>query len=238
VVFISTPGGFGSGFFVNESGLVLTNCHVIGDAKQVEVVLQDGRKLTGEVVERAANDVDLALVQVKVASAARLELDTGEVKIGQFVASVGHGDGAIWTFTTGMISNVHAAGDSQPVLQTQIPLNPGNSGGPVVDRRGRVLGIVTSGIKESNSINFAIRAEVAMRSLEKLAPISKALVVHAPDKVPVFLDGVLAGQGPLVLLLPKPGAHEVFAVVQGKMLKERVSYPAQQRVDLVGAPAR
>ena len=71
------------------------------------------------------------------------------------------------------------------VFQTQIPLNPGNSGGPIIDRTGRVVGIVTAGIKEANSINFGIDIGVALRSLSRLSALCDCLTISAPDGVPV-----------------------------------------------------
>lgn len=149
MVFISNGEGFGSGFFVSEDGLVLTNAHVVGDAKLVDVLLHDGRRLKGAVVERAQKSLDLALVEVAVKGARALELDElAGVRVGSFAASVGHGEGAIWTFNAGMVTNIYPAGGERPILQTQIPLNPGNSGGPVIDR---AAGSSASSPRESSS---------------------------------------------------------------------------------------
>lgn len=146
----------GSGFFV-EPRLILTNAHVVKGREKVDVVLHDGRRVEGMVVERAVDDVDLALIEIAT-EGKPLELDAkGELQVGTWVASVGHGMGGVWSYTTGMISNIYPNGAERPVFQTQIPLNPGASGGPIFDRRGMVLGIVMSGIEDSNSINFAIR---------------------------------------------------------------------------------
>lgn len=233
VVFIATHGAFGSGFFVSADGLVLTNAHVVDTSKEVDVVLRDGRKLKGEVLERGANGIDLALVKVPVDGMVPLVLDElSDVKVGSFVASVGHGQGAIWTFNTGMVSNIYPVGAERPVLQTQIPLNHGNSGGPVVDRRGRVVGIVAAGLENSNSINFAIRSDVAARVLTRLAQSAAVLVITAPEGVPVFVDGVGSGQGPRAVVAVTPGPHEVFAVIRGKLDRRRVVFPAVRTVDL------
>lgn len=233
VVYLSSRDGFGSGFFVSEQGLVLTNAHVVQGGDSVEVVLHDGRRLRGQVVERATDDIDLALVQVEIRRSPSLALGGVEaLRVGSWVASVGHGMGGIWSLNTGIVSNVYADGNAHPVFQTQIPLNPGNSGGPVLDRAGRVVGVVTKGIAESNAINFAIRSDVALRSLPRLGGASALLTVEAPDGVPVFVDGKLAGKGPLVQVAVAPGRHEVFAVVQGKMRKREIAFPRQSRVRL------
>ena len=191
VAFIADSRGFGSGFVVGADGLLLTNAHVVGEAKTVKVVLHDGRALVGKVLARAPDKLDLALVQVDARDLVPLELGgLADLKVGSFAASVGHGKGGIWTFNTGMVSNIYPAGDaSRPVFQTQIPLNPGSSGGPVFDRFGRVVGVVTAGMTDSNSINFAIKIDVALASFPELAPACSAcLTVMAPAGVPVFLE--------------------------------------------------
>ena len=125
VIFISKGDSFGSGFFVNVHGLALTNRHVVGDAKQVTVVLHDGRKLTAKVVERAKHKIDLALVQVPVRSSPALDISGfDDLRVGSWVGSVGHGVGGIWTFTKGMVSNIYPSKKSQPDLPDPDPAQP------------------------------------------------------------------------------------------------------------------
>lgn len=233
VVYIVTQEGIGSGFFVGTSGLVLTNAHVVGKRDRVDVVLHDGRKVVGRVTERARDDVDLALIQLPLQGTPPLSLSVSRLRVGMWVASVGHGLGGSWTFTTGMISNIYALEDKGSVFQTQIPLNPGNSGGPIFDRAGQVVGIVTAGMGSANSINFGIRSETALASLGKLdAAACRCLVILAPRNVPIFVNGKTAGAGPRLLLPAEPREYEVFAVVGGQMRKRKVTYPRERQVDL------
>jgi S1-C subfamily serine protease len=233
VVFVRNERGFGSGFFVSASGLVLTNAHVVGAASSVAVVLHDGRQLGARVVERAAANVDLALLQVPVARVPHLVLAGFEqLRVGSWVAAVGHGRGGIWTFNVGMVSNIYPSGAERPVFQTQIPLNPGSSGGPIVDRLGRVVGIVTAGLTNSNSINFGIKSSVALDELRGLEPHCRCLRITAPARVPIFVDGKLAGAGPRLLVPARERSYEVFAVIRGTMVRRSVRYPAQRAVDL------
>lgn len=232
VVFIANAAGLGSGFLVSSDGLILTNAHVVEGASTVDVVLYDGRKLTGAVVERGKN-VDLALVRIGATGLPTLPLGWVEgLRVGSFVASVGHGQGGGWTFTTGMVSNMYAVGTERPVFQTQIPLNPGNSGGPVLNRQGEVMGVVTAGILEAQNINFAIKIDVALRSLSALEPFCDCLVVRAPEGVPIFVDGKPAGQGPRALANVSAGAHKVFAVINGKRVEATITFPAQHDLTL------
>lgn len=234
VVYVGAGEGFGSGFFVTRSGLVLTNAHVVGSAKTVSVVLHDGRRLTGTVVEKGSNDLDVALVQVPLDDAPALTTDGAQLRVGAWVGAVGHGAGAVWTFSTGMLSNIYPSGAERPVFQTQIPLNPGNSGGPIFDAKGQVLGLVTAGLKEATAINFGISMDVARRALERLSDACACVRVTAPAKdVPIFFDGKLIGTGPVVVAPGvTDGPHEVFTLLNGKRLLQKLEFPRQRRVEL------
>jgi S1-C subfamily serine protease len=232
VVFISDKRGFGSGVLIDSDSLILTNAHVVGDASEVTVVTHDGKKLRGKVVERGEEEVDVALVEVPATHLPFLTiLPTDELRVGSWVAAVGHGSGGIWAFNTGMVSNIYPGESGRPVFQTQIPLNPGSSGGPVIDRKGRLVGVVTSGMTNSNSINFAIRASAVVDSLPRLRQQDGTLVITVPAGVRVFLDGVMVGVGPAVTTKPTHGKHEVRAVIGGKMLAKTVEFPSQRRVE-------
>ncbi|MBT3223879.1 MAG: hypothetical protein HN348_32830, partial [Proteobacteria bacterium] len=107
VVFVSNSQGFGSGVVVAANGLILTNKHVVGDDETVEVVLHNGTRHIGQVVE-GATELDLALVQLDVEGLHPLNWgDLRQLRVGSWVASVGHGRGGAWTFTTGMVSNIY-----------------------------------------------------------------------------------------------------------------------------------
>jgi S1-C subfamily serine protease len=231
VVYLTSDGGIGSGFFAAR-GLIITNRHVVGTAQTVGVVLHDGRKLTGTVVERAAGDIDLALVRVSAGDVEPLELSLPSPRVGAWIASVGHGVDSPWTFTTGMVSNVYKNQAGWPVLQTQIPLNPGSSGSPIVDRRGKVVGIVAKGMTDANSVNFAIGARVAAHELHGLPAVAAGLVIRAPTGTAVFVDGQLAGKGPELTVELEPGSHKVSAIVAGTLRERVVECPGGEAVDL------
>jgi serine protease Do len=166
VVYIHNGQGFGSGFVIGP-GRVLTNDHVVGSKDAVDVVFRDGRKSRGTVIERG-EVFDLAVLEVDVADVPALPLASdGDVHIGDWVGSIGHGEGAIWSFTTGMISNRYEH-DGKSAYQTQIPLNPGSSGAPIFLADGRVIGVVTAGKPEANNLNFAIPIAEAAKALDAL----------------------------------------------------------------------
>lgn len=234
VVFIAAGDGFGSGFFVNPRGLVLTNAHVVGDKARVEVVLHDGRRVKGLVVERGRNKIDLALVQLDLEGTPPLELVVQEdLKVGSWVASVGHGAGGIWSFNIGSVSNFYALPGEPPILQTQIPLHPGNSGGPIINRRGEVVAIINRGRTDTNNINFGILVADAYEHLEKLDVPCRCLMVRGPAQTPILVEGAMVGLGPRVVLPVSNRPRELSAVVGGA-LKVVVAKPGTAFVDLTG----
>jgi serine protease Do len=230
IVLISDGRGLGSGFFVSRDGLILTHAHVVGTAAEVDVVTPEGNKLRGKVIERAAGGVDLALIEVPWKQSPPLVLSRAPLRIGAWVGAVGHGMGGVWTFTTGMISNLDPQGQERSVFQTQIPLDPGNSGGPVFDKDGRVVGIVNAGIRESSSVNFAIRADLALTRLTRLADRCDCLVVEAPPGTLLFVDDQHVGSGPRVVWPVAPGEHEVMATMGGMVWREKVRFPETRKI--------
>ncbi len=161
-----------------------------------------------------------------------------ELRVGSWVGAVGHGAGGIWTFTSGMVSNIYPDGADKPVFQTQTPLNPGNSGGPFFDRRGRVVGVATAGMKDSQNINFAIRTDAALKRLKGLSGACECLVLRAPSGVPIFVDGKLVGQGPQAIVPAVRKSYEVFAIVGGQMRRLILNFPTQREADLEKTAAR
>ena len=135
----------GSGVIVDaERGLVITNFHVVQNARAVEVGLKDGRHVPADPVALAPN-VDLAVLKIAAKNLSALPLaDSGKLDVGQPVVAIGNPFGLGQTVTAGIVSATDRAlaqGDSRRFIQTDAPINPGNSGGPLIDSAGRVIGI-------------------------------------------------------------------------------------------------
>jgi serine protease Do len=155
--------GQGSGIILDKRGLIVTNNHVIDGANQVHVGLQDGRTFTGEVVG-SDEATDVAVIRVKATDLPAVELgDSEAVKVGQFVLAIGNAL-ALPGGPTVSLGVLSAKGRPLPgtdfifegLLQTDAAVNPGNSGGPLADLDGRVIGITTMMIPYAQGMGFAV----------------------------------------------------------------------------------
>ncbi len=163
--------GAGSGFFFTPDGYILTNNHVVDGAKQLEVSPPDGRSLEVEVVGKDPA-TDLAVLRVKGHYAehypALAFADSERVRVGQVAIAIGNPHGLQTSVTAGVVSALGRALPSpngkrmiENVIQTDAALNPGNSGGPLVDSRGRVIGVNTAVHPGAQGICFAIPVNTA-----------------------------------------------------------------------------
>ena len=178
VVSIQTNGGSGTGFVVDADGTIVTNAHVVGSASSVEVQFADDETETGRVmgVDRSS---DLAVVKVDAGRALKpLALaDSGAVRTGQLAVAIGSPFGLSQTTTAGIVSgtgrHIEAPDGFQidSVIQTDAPINPGNSGGPLLDAKGRVIGVnsqIASQSGGSVGIGFAVPSNTVRDVIPRL----------------------------------------------------------------------
>jgi len=175
VVTIHTESATGAGFFVAPA-LLLTNRHVIDGASSLHVTFSDGRT-SSAIVSSIAQDADLALVRVANPPTPQATLtmaSTGDLQVGEEVLAIGSPLGVLQsTVTRGIVSAVRTIGGLRYV-QTDAAINPGNSGGPLVDSRGRVIGITTLKFTTAESLGFAVAADHGLRLIEGRTTLSES----------------------------------------------------------------
>ncbi len=154
----------GTAFVIASDGdqhLLMTNQHVIVDPTLIRIVLRSGKTLSGKVVGRTKSiDIDLALLIVNTDDLRPLGpiRNFDDVRVGEAVVAIGHPLGLDYTVTNGIISAKRGALE----LQTTAAISPGNSGGPLIDQDGRILGVNTKTVdpSEAQSLGFAVRADL------------------------------------------------------------------------------
>ena len=169
----------GSGVIVDgDRGLVITNFHVVQNARAVEVGLKDGRKFPADPVALAP-DLDIAVLRIGAKDLPSLHLgDSSKLEVGDYVVAIGNPFNLGQTVTSGIISATDrplGRGDSRRFLQTDAPINPGNSGGPLIDLHGNIIGINSALFSPSQSemsagsvgIGFAIPSNDVKNVLAK-----------------------------------------------------------------------
>jgi serine protease Do/serine protease DegQ len=166
----------GSGvIFDAKNGYIVTNAHVVENATEITVTLQDGRDLKGEVLGSDAPS-DVAVVKVKPDGLAQISLgDSAKSEVGDFVVAIGNPFGLQHTVTSGIISGLSRSGINpdgyEDFIQTDASINPGNSGGALVNLRGELIGINTAILSRSGGnigIGFAIPVNMAHSVMEQL----------------------------------------------------------------------
>ena len=176
VVQIQTQEGLGSGVIYDSKGLIVTNAHVVGSARTVQVNLSDGSKLQGSVLGSDTSS-DIAVVKID-GSAKKLtaaKLATTDPVVGSVAVAIGSPFGLSGSVTAGVISAVDRPVDNQTttvnMIQTDAPINPGNSGGALANRNAEVIGInaeIYSQKGENNGIGFAIPIQTAKSVADKI----------------------------------------------------------------------
>lgn len=211
--------GQGSGFVIDKEGHILTNYHVIADARQVEVTLHNRKKYRATVVGTDQAH-DLAVIQIKAPDLVPAVLgDSRNLQVGQKVYAIGNPFGLAGTMTRGIVSSIRPVREPNgatidEAIQTDAAINPGNSGGPLMNWHGEVIGINTmilSSVGQNAGIGFAIPINTAKAVLNDLVTLGRvrrpALGVQTIEITPELADemGLAADHG-LLIIQVKPGS--------------------------------
>jgi hypothetical protein len=163
--------GLGTGFIVDSAGLIATNLHVIGEARPIQVQLADGRKFDVTSVEATERHHDLAVLKIDAENLPALPLgNPAELQEGQALVAVGNPLGLERSVVTGVLSGRREV-EGRPMLQIAMPIERGNSGGPVLDLQGRVQGLITLKSLKTDNLGFAAPVDQLKPLLEQPNPI-------------------------------------------------------------------
>ena len=220
--------GQGSGFVIDKEGHILTNYHVIAEARQVEVTLHDRKKYKATIVGTDKSH-DLAIVQIKAPNLQPMILgDSTNLQVGQKVYAIGNPFGLAGTLTRGIVSSIRSVQEPDGLvideaIQTDAAINPGNSGGPLLNWHGEVIGIntmIASSVGQSAGIGFAIPINTAKAVVNDLVTLGRvrrpALGVRTiPIDPEIASELSLAADYGLLIVQAVPGGSADRAGLRG-----------------------
>jgi serine protease Do len=210
--------GLGTGFVIDKRGLIATNLHVIGEARPIEVQTAAGKNLPVKAIHASDRGLDLAILEVDAGELSPLELsDSDKLAQGEPIIVMGNPHGLKHSVVSGVVSGRREI-DSRKMIQLAMPVEPGNSGGPVLDMQGRVVGIVTLKSAVTDNLGFAVEINALKPLLARPNPVTldRWLTIGTIDRKvwqPLFgarwqqrggwivVDGLGAGFGGRSLLL-------------------------------------
>lgn len=237
--------GTGSGFIISADGLILTNHHVVDGADEIKVRLTDNREFTGKVLGSDAK-TDIAVVKIEAKDLPYLTMgNSDELKVGEWVAAIGSPFGLDNTVTAGIVSAKSRKLPSDqyvPFIQTDVAVNPGNSGGPLFNMKGEVVGINSQIFSTSGGfmgLSFAIPSNLAMQIKDQLVKNGKVtrgrigVVIQSVTQDLAESFGMKAPKGAIVSQVEKDGPAakaglqegDIITAVNGKDIDDSVDMP-------------
>lgn len=238
--------GSGSGFIFTPDGFILTNSHVVHNASQIEVALSDGRRFYADMIGDDP-DTDLAVIRIQAPDLTYAHLgDSRSIRVGQLVVAIGNPYGFQCTVTTGVISALGRSLRSRSgrlidsIIQTDAALNPGNSGGPLINSRGEVIGVNTAIIQGAQGLCFAIAADtvkfVATRLIRD-GRIRRGYIGVAGQNVflhrrLVLFHNLVTESGVLVIAIEKNSPAQKAGLLEGDVIIGVDNQPVRSIDDL------
>ncbi len=232
----------GSGFIISKEGFILTNNHVVAEADEVKITLEDGRIFVAEV-KGLDPKLDVALLKINAGTdlpVAQLG-DSGKLQVGEWVMAIGNPFGLEETVTVGIVSakeRVIGAGPYDDFIQTDASINPGNSGGPLFDTQGKVVGINTAIVSSGQGIGFATPINAAKLILPELRETGKVtrgwLGVAVQEMTPELAQsfGLKEAKGALVSEVIEKSPAAKAGVQRGDIILSFAGKPVQNVSEL------
>lgn len=244
--FPSEARGNGSGFVFTPDGFILTNSHVVHDATQMDVTLSDGGSYRADMVGDDP-ETDLAVIRINSPNLVPVQLgDSRSIRVGQLVVAIGNPYGFQCTVTAGVVSALGRSLRTQSgrlmdnIIQTDAALNPGNSGGPLVNSRAQVIGVNTAVILPAQGICFATSIDTAkfvVSHLIRHGQVSRSFIGLAGQNVPiprrmVRFHNLSVDTGVLVLSFEPHGPAHRSGLQEGDLIVGFDNYPVSGIDDL------
>jgi serine protease Do len=238
----TVPRGIGSGFIISSDGYILTNNHVVDNSNGIFVTMTNGKEYKAKVIGTDAR-TDIALLKIDAKDLKPLPIgDSDKLKKGQWVLAIGSPFGLDSTVTAGIISAINRdTGDYLPFIQTDVAVNPGNSGGPLINLAGQVVGINSQIISRSGGfmgISLAIPIDEVMRVVNQLKAHGKVTrgkigvqITEVQDDVAKAL-GLPKAEGALVSSVEPKGPAAKAGVHPGDVITAFDGHKIQHMTDL------
>ena len=237
--------GTGSGFIISSDGVILTNAHVVEGADEIRIRLTDNREFSGKVLG-LDKKTDIAVVKIDAKNLPVLKIGSSEkLKVGEWVAAIGSPFGVDNTVTAGIVSAKSRALPSEeyvPFIQTDVAVNPGNSGGPLFNMNGEVVGINSQIFSTSGGfmgLSFAIPSNLAMQIKDQLVKNGKVtrgrigVVIQSVTQDLAESFGMKTPKGAIVSQVEKDGPAakaglqegDIITAVNGRAIDDSVDMP-------------
>lgn len=235
-------GGVGSGFILSHDGYVMTNAHVVDHAGSIIVTLTDRREFHAKLIG-VDERTDIALVKIKAAHLPIVTIgDSNRVRVGEWVVAIGSPFGLENTVTAGIVSaKGRDTGDYLPFIQSDVAVNPGNSGGPLINMRGEVIGINSQIYSRTGGymgISFSIPVDEAMRVVRQLKAtghvVRGRIAIETTDVTTDVASslGLPTEQGVLVTSIGPDGPAERAGILPGDIILKFNGHPVYAATDL------
>ena len=234
--------GVGSGFIMSADGYVMTNAHVVDDADTIYVTLTDKREFKAKLIG-VDERTDVAVVKIQATSLPAITIgDSNKVRVGEWVLAIGSPFGLDNTVTAGIVSaKGRDTGDYLPFIQTDVAVNPGNSGGPLINMAGEVIGINSQIYSRTGGfmgISFAIPIDEAMRVADQLKTTGKvtrgriAVAIGEVTKEVADSLGLPKAQGALVSSVEAGGPADKAGIQPGDIILKYNGHDVDTATDL------